>query len=580
LEGNAMTRDGVRFRIALAGEEDREKIYRIRHRVYAEELGQHPCNSECLLSDRIDSWNLYIAGSSCGMLLGFISITPPGSPSFSIDKYFRREDLPFAFDTGLFEVRLLTVVKKHRGRELAALLMYAALRWIEEHGGQEVVAIGRREILSLYRKAGLKPLGRTTRSGAVDYELMGATIGEMRLAAQARRDFVQRSQHIADWQLGIPLERPSACYHGGAFFEAIGPSFDRLERAREVINADVLDAWFPPAPGALAALREHLPWLARTSPPSACDGLIEAISRTRGVPSECLVPGSGSSDLIYRALLKWLTPASRVLLLEPTYGEYAHVLERVIGCRIERLPLSRADGYRVDCERLLRALSNEPDLAILVNPNSPTGQHVARSDLEAVLRKTSKRTRVWVDEAYIDYVGEGETLEQFSAASANIVVCKSLSKVYALSGLRVAYLVCPRHLANELRSLTPPWIVSLPGQVAAVEALKDPQYYAGRYSETRQFRKELREELNTLTSLMVLDGTANFLLCSVKESAPDVATILRACRRQNLFLRDATAFGPTLGRRAFRIAVKDRQTNHRMVAILRASIEETSDLFA
>jgi hypothetical protein len=228
-------------------------------------------------------------------------------------------------DTELFEVRLLTVVKKHRGRELAALLMYATLRWIEEHGGQEVVAIGRREILSLYRKAGLKPLGRTTRSGAVDYELMRATIGEMRLAAQARRDFVQRLQHIADSRLGIPLERPSVCYHGGAFFEAIGPSFDRLERAHEVINADVLDAWFPPAPGALAALREHLPWLARTSPPSTCDGLIEAISRTRGVPSECLVPGSGSSDLIYRALLKWLTPASRVLLLEPTYGEYAHV---------------------------------------------------------------------------------------------------------------------------------------------------------------------------------------------------------------------------------------------------------------
>ena len=60
---------------------------------------------------------------------------------------------------------------------------------------------------------------------------------------------------------------------------------------------------------------------------------------------ECLVPGAGSSDLIYRALLEWLTPGSRVLLLDPTYGEYAHVTERVIGCRVDRLELSRADGY-------------------------------------------------------------------------------------------------------------------------------------------------------------------------------------------------------------------------------------------
>ena len=65
-----------------------------------------------------------------------------------------------------------------------------------------------------------------------------------------------------------------------------------------------------PAPGALAALREHLSWLTRTSPPAACEGMIEAISRARGVPAECLVPGAGSSDLIYRALLRWLTPTS------------------------------------------------------------------------------------------------------------------------------------------------------------------------------------------------------------------------------------------------------------------------------
>jgi histidinol-phosphate/aromatic aminotransferase/cobyric acid decarboxylase-like protein len=141
--------------------------------------------------------------------------------------------------------------------------------------------------------------------------------------------------------------------------------------------------------------------------------MIEAISRARGVPVECLVPGAGSSDLIYRALLEWLTPGSRVLLLDPTYGEYAHVTERVIGCRVERLELSRADGYRLDPDRLQRALADGPDLAILVNPNSPTGQHVPREALEAVLAKAPSRVRIWVDEAYTDYVGPGESLERF-----------------------------------------------------------------------------------------------------------------------------------------------------------------------
>jgi hypothetical protein len=90
-----MASDDFRIRIALAGAQDRAHIYRIRHHVYAEELHQHPCNAERALSDRLDRWNLYIIATCGGVLLGFISITPPGSPSLSIDKYFVRAELPF-----------------------------------------------------------------------------------------------------------------------------------------------------------------------------------------------------------------------------------------------------------------------------------------------------------------------------------------------------------------------------------------------------------------------------------------------------------------------------------------------------
>src|SRR5262249_4531656 len=61
-----------------------------------------------------------------------------------------------------------------------------------------------------------------------------------------------------DWRLPVPFETAPRCYHGGAFFDAIGEQFDDLARRHRIINADVLDAWFPPAPGVLDALREHL----------------------------------------------------------------------------------------------------------------------------------------------------------------------------------------------------------------------------------------------------------------------------------------------------------------------------------
>ena len=111
------------------------------------------------------------------------------------------------------------------------------------------------------------------------------------------------------------LVRPvvrGGCFHGGAFFKAIGDDFKSLDRATSIINADVLDAWFPPAPAVIDSIREYLPWLLRTSPPTDAEGLVRTIAAVRGVPDECVLVGSGSSDLIYLALREWLSPASRV----------------------------------------------------------------------------------------------------------------------------------------------------------------------------------------------------------------------------------------------------------------------------
>jgi histidinol-phosphate/aromatic aminotransferase/cobyric acid decarboxylase-like protein len=232
-----------------------------------------------------------------------------------------------------------------------------------------------------------------------------------------------------------------------------------LERRHQIINADVLDAWFPPSPKVLEVLQEHLPWLLRTSPPTGCEGLIEAIAEARGVGAENILPGGGSSDLIFRALRTWLKAASHALILDPTYGEYAHVLERVIGCTVDRLTLARKNHYQIDLARLEAALADNYDLVVLVNPNSPTGRHIPRSELEAVLRRAPGRTRVWVDETYVEYAGAGQSLESFAARSENIIVCKSMSKVYALSGARVAYLCAGPHQLEELRAITPPWVV-------------------------------------------------------------------------------------------------------------------------
>lgn len=565
--------------VRLATTEDRRCIYALRHDVYAQELRQHACNESRELTDPLDASNEYLVVTSGPAIAGFLSITPPGSGRYSLDKYVPRTAWPFPADDGLYELRLLTVVAKERGGPVAMLLMHAARRYMEERGGQRVMAIGRKAVLEMYLRIGLMPHGVEIQSGAVEYELLSAPLSRIVRTIGRFDETLQRLSQRVDWRLGCEFAgRPAgsppaatACFHGGAFFDAIGPDFASLNRRHAIINADVLDAWFPPAPGVLAELRAQLDWTLRTSPPTDCGGLLAEIARARLVPIEALLPGAGSSDLVFRACLRWLTPQSRVLLLDPTYGEYAHVLENVIRCRVDRLPLRPERSYSVDVEELARRLQRGYDFAVIVNPNNPTGQYLSRTRMQQALSAASDRTRIWVDEAYLEYAAEGESLEQFAASSENVVVCKSMSKVYSLSGARIAYLCGPPALLDDLRSITPPWVVGLPAQIAGVRALQDPKYYAQRHAETRALREELTASLRAL-GLAVTPGSANFVLCRTEQRR--TADLIARCRARGLFLRDVSSMMSRPDPGLFRIAVKDSATNARMIDILAEALAE------
>jgi histidinol-phosphate/aromatic aminotransferase/cobyric acid decarboxylase-like protein len=272
--------------------------------------------------------------------------------------------------------------------------------------------------------------------------------------------------------------------------------------------------------------------------------------------------------LIYLALREWLHKESRVLLLDPTYGEYAHVCEHVVGCAVERLALRRDKSYRVNLRDLEKAFARDYDMIVVVNPNNPTGQMIPSGALVDVLCRLPQRTRCWIDEAYLEFTSQ-PSLEPFAAESRNIVVSKSLSKVYALSGARAAYLVGHPEIVSQLRRLTPPWAVSLLAQVAAVRALESPGYYVERYAETSRLRTELCRGIKEIDAeIEVVDGVGNFVLFHLPEGGPNAAELVARCRRRGLYLRDAGVTSPALGRFALRAAVKDRPTQQRVLEIL------------
>jgi histidinol-phosphate/aromatic aminotransferase/cobyric acid decarboxylase-like protein len=357
-----------------------------------------------------------------------------------------------------------------------------------------------------------------------------------------------------------------ACFHGGAFWGAIGEGFADLSRREAVVNADVLDAWFPPAPEVLAALAEDPGWQARTSPPTYAEGLVAALAAQTGIDPGRILAGGGSSALVFLAFRTWLKPGSKVLVLDPSYGEYAHVAE-VAGASVHRFSLT-APLFELSLEQWVATVKEgKYDLVVMVNPNNPTGQHVPAQDLAAAIQALPPTTKVWVDEAYAPYA-PASSLDLASLDLRNLFVVRSMSKAFALSGLRVAYLVGPAEEIAKLRDWTPPWAVSLPAQIAAVAALSSLDYYEARYEETAFRRRRLANRLRE-REFGVENGVGNWVLARMPADAPTAQEVVREWATQRVFVRDAGRTSPLLGDRYVRVAVRPDPEAEKIFKLLR-----------
>jgi histidinol-phosphate/aromatic aminotransferase/cobyric acid decarboxylase-like protein len=374
---------------------------------------------------------------------------------------------------------------------------------------------------------------------------------------------------LADMQADIAAEdEDDLCYHGGQSWDT--SRFD-FEVRDSLIVADVLDSPFPPCPEALDVLREQLIRCCQESPPTQCEELIETIASVRGVNAKHVAVSSGSSSLMFSFLPQLLNKDSKVLVLSPMYGEYSHILTHVIGCHMTNFILHQDDGFRINTDELV-AQSRQHDAVILVNPNSPTGVYCEK--MEDIVRRIQDESEsptlckmIWVDETYIDYLPDAQSLERLTATTPNLIVCKSMSKCYALSGLRVAYAVSQQ--ITELRRFIPPWAVSLPGQLAAVAALRNPEYYQQKYRIIHQQREELSRLLQQ-EAFTVLPGVANFILTFLpKKTQHTSASFIEACKEKGVFIRDAQNMGVTLSNNAVRFAIRSKKENTRMLQCVR-----------
>lgn len=356
-------------------------------------------------------------------------------------------------------------------------------------------------------------------------------------------------------------------HHGGNVYAAarrLGRTVDQLIDFSASINP------LGPAPGAVQAIRrarslEHYP-------DPDCWALRQALASHWRCSSNQIVIGNGSTELIH--LLPEALQLRHLLVIGPTFSEYAHAMER-FGGRVSMVLAERADGYAPPLARAIEAMrvnKAKPkgaapiDAVVLCNPNSPTGQACSVQEVKHLARIVQRRRiRLILDETFADYCEERSILPMTNKIE-NAIVLRSFTKFFGLPGLRIGYLVTKADIAQRIRARQLPWSVNALAQEAALAALSDGRHARRSRSFMVRERARFHTRLRQVSGCVAFPSLANFLLMELPIGR-QARTVTAALHRQGILVRDCSTV-PGLNSRSIRMAVRTRRENDRLVRAL------------
>jgi len=326
----------------------------------------------------------------------------------------------------------------------------------------------------------------------------------------------------------------------------------------------------PPA----VALDEYLAAATAISsyPPAYSHKLTARLADWLGLDANQVVVGNGSTQLIHLFARTYQLRFPYVAI--PTFSEFANAIT-LNNCTPYALELSPEHAFTIRLHDVSDAMRHRAQAVFIGRPNSPTGSMVGLHEAEAMARECERYHAFCVfDEAFIDFADRAESAIELMRAiperqRKGLVVIGSLTKIFAIPGLRVGFLAGPVRVVEELRKQLEPWSVNIVAERVALACLAQGREFRQR---TREWlvaeRTFLHEQLSLLTHVRVFPSAANFLMLQVEEAGK--GQIFGEFMLQNyIAVRDLSGM-PGCRAGLYRVAVRLRSDNERLVAAAQA----------
>lgn len=303
-------------------------------------------------------------------------------------------------------------------------------------------------------------------------------------------------------------------------------------------------------------------------PDPSCFELRQVVSEYYNVSSEKLIFGNGSNELIDLLIRAFCKPGDQILTSESAFIAYK-ICAQAAGVKTIEAPL--AEGYKIDLEAFSKILENSwvcPKIVFIPNPNNPTGTYVSQKEVDAFLEKWGGREDFLIvfDEAYTEFVRANDYPQHLlQTQHRNVVVSKTMSKVFALAGLRVGSLIADPFIVDILNRIRNPFNVNNLAQAAAVAALNDVAFLKQIQNLTWTGLDYFYSEFDRM-GISYTPSQANFILFDTGKSASEVNENLL---KKGVILRPVGGYGfPHHLRLSVGLPAENKKAIHALESVL------------
>jgi histidinol-phosphate aminotransferase len=271
-------------------------------------------------------------------------------------------------------------------------------------------------------------------------------------------------------------------------------------------------------------------------PDPDCLDLREALAKETGIDIASIIIGNGSTELIHLITRAFLGGNSTAVILSPTYGEYEMACI-LAGTRPMFIKAEEKRNFLWSIPSVCKQIKAiAPRIVFLCNPNNPTGVLLKSSDVVKIAASVAPGLLI-IDEAYMPFADDpwdATTLLD----RGNIVVIRSMTKDYAVAGIRLGYIVAPPDIIERLKCYQPFWSVNAIAQALGLAAINDNKHIAKARKTIAEAKHYLLKSIED-TGLDAIPTSTNFLLIKVGNAK----SMRQALLRQGICVRDCTSFG-------------------------------------